>query len=131
MNISVNGGSTLGGTGGSGSGGAIRIEAGSIELHGKLSAAGALPNNTEHSKLGHGGGGRIAIHTNGTLKTSSTYFYDISGYEPGSTVFTEIPARGSTRSRCQWWHTNFATDSGAWSHSDGLHGQGNQALRHW
>ena len=61
QNMSTVNGDQLGGTGGSGSGGAIRIEAGSVELYGKLSAAGGLPN-IEHAKLGHGGGGRIAVH---------------------------------------------------------------------
>ncbi len=126
MSISVNGGSTLGGTGGSGSGGAIRIEAGSVELYGKLSAAGGLPNNIEHAKLGHGGGGRIAVHTNGTLKTSSTYSYDISGYRSGTYGLYGNTGEGGV---LQDLNVNggiltFATDSAAWSHSDGLHGQG-------
>ena len=83
--ISVNGGDAYRSHskgGGAGSGGAIRLEGGSISCLGTLEAR-SLPTRGLHA----GGGGRIAIQTNGNLLLGTI---DLSGYRPG-TLFISAP----------------------------------------
>ena len=72
--ISANGGHGLShpdGSGAGGSGGSIRIQASEISNFGKLEAKGGNALG-EHSMAGPGGGGRIALITDGSLQTGDT-----------------------------------------------------------
>ena len=101
-------------SGGGGSGGAIRLEAGSISVAGTLSVKGG--NGLTGTP---GGGGRIAIKTNGNLTLATT---TLDGYRPGtlhisgSTPTTALSHSSGT--------LTFDTTFGYWRHSSGAHGVG-------
>ena len=115
--ISVNGGDahrshTKGG--GAGSGGAIRLQGGSISCLGTLEAKSS-PTFALHA----GGGGRIAIHTNGNLVLGSI---DLSGYRPGSLHISGATATSSLDFSSGT--LTFDTTHGYWHHTSGVHGTG-------
>ena len=115
--ISVNGGDAYRSHskgGGAGSGGAIRLEGGSISCLGTLEAR-SLPTRGLHA----GGGGRIAIQTNGNLLLGTI---DLSGYRPGT-----LSISGSTPTASLDFSSGtltFDTTHGYWHHSSGVHGTG-------
>ena len=101
-------------SGGAGSGGAIRLEGGSVSISGTLEAKGG--NGLSATP---GGGGRIAIKTNGNL-TLGTIALD--GYRPGT---LHISGATSTNSINYSSGTlTFDTTHGYWHHSSGAHGTG-------
>jgi hypothetical protein len=115
--ISVNGGDayrshTKGG--GAGSGGAIRLQGGSISCLGTLEAKSS-PSFAIHA----GGGGRIAIQTNGNLLLSTI---DLSGYRPGTLHISGATATSSLDFSSGT--LTFDTTHGYWHHTSGVHGTG-------
>jgi hypothetical protein len=101
-------------SGGGGSGGAIRLEAGSISISGTLEAKGG--NGLTATP---GGGGRIAIKTNGNL-TLGTIALD--GHRPGT-----LHISGSTPSVALSHSSGtltIDTTHGYWTHTGGTHGVG-------
>jgi hypothetical protein len=101
-------------SGGGGSGGAIRLEGGSISIAGTLEAKGG--NGLTATP---GGGGRIAIKTNGNL-TLGTIALDghTSGtlHVSGATATSAINLSSGT--------LTFDTTHGYWHHTSGVHGTG-------
>ena len=115
--ISVNGGDayrshTKGG--GAGSGGAIRLQGGSISCLGTLEAKSS-PTFALHA----GGGGRIAIQTNGYLLLSTV---DLSGYRPGTLHISGATATPSLNFSSGT--LSLDTTYGYWHHTSGVHGTG-------
>ena len=101
-------------SGGGGSGGAIRLEGGTVSISGTLEVKGG--NGLTATP---GGGGRIAIKTNGNL-TLGTIALD--GYRPGT---LHISGTTSTNSINYSSDTlTFDTTHGYWHHSSGAHGTG-------
>ena len=101
-------------SGGAGSGGAIRLEGGSISIAGTLEAKGG--NGLTATP---GGGGRIAIKTNGNL-TLGTIALD--GYTPG-TLHVSGATATSTINLSSGTLT-FDSTHGYWHHTSGVHGTG-------
>jgi hypothetical protein len=101
-------------SGGGGSGGAIRLEAGSISIAGTLEAKGG--NGLTATP---GGGGRIAIKTNGSLTLGTT---KVDGHNPGT-----LHISGSTPT-ASLSHSSgtltIDTTHGYWTHTGGTHGVG-------
>ena len=115
--ISVNGGDahrshTKGG--GAGSGGAIRLQGGSISCleHWRRSPRQPLLMHA-------GGGGRIAIQTDGNLVLGSI---DLSGYRPGTLHISGATATSSLDFSSGT--LTFDTTHGYWHHTSGVHGTG-------
>ena len=100
--------------GGGGSGGAIRLEGGSIVASGTLEAKGG-------SGLTHtpGGGGRIAIKTNGNLTLGTVA---LNGYRPGTLHISGATATNSIN--LSSGTITFDTTHGYWHHTSGVHGIG-------
>ena len=101
-------------SGGGGSGGAIRLEGGSISIAGTLEAKGGngLPDTP-------GGGGRIAIKTNGNLTLGTI---KLDGHRPGT-----LHISGSTPTAALSHSSGtltIDTTYGYWTHSGGTHGVG-------
>ena len=115
--ISVNGGDayrSISKGGGAGSGGAIRLEGGSISCLGTLEAKSS-PTFANYA----GGGGRIAIHTDGNLVLGSI---DLSGYRPGTLHISGATATSSLDFSSGT--LTFDTTHGYWHHTSGVHGTG-------
>ena len=115
--ISVNGGDAYRSNskgGGAGSGGAIRLQGGSISCLGTLEAKSS-PTFALHA----GGGGRIAIQTNGNLVLGSI---DLSGYRPGTLHISGTTATSSLDFSSGT--LTFDTTHGYWHHTSGVHGTG-------
>ena len=100
--------------GGGGAGGAIRLEGGSVVASGTLEAKGG--NGLTHTP---GGGGRIAIKTNGNL-TLGTVALD--GYRPGTLHISGATATNSIN--LSSGTITFDTTHGYWHHTSGIHGMG-------
>ena len=115
--ISVNGGDahrSHSKGGGAGSGGAIRLQGGSISCLGTLEAKSS-PTFALHA----GGGGRVAIQTNGSLLLGNI---DLSGYHPGT-----LRISGATPTSSLNFSSgtlSFDTTYGYWHHTSGVHGTG-------
>ena len=101
-------------SGGGGSGGAIRLEGGSVSISGSLQAKGG--NGLTATP---GGGGRIAIKTNGNL-TLGTVALD--GYRPGTLHLSGATAANSINFSSGT--LTFDTTHGYWHHTSGAHGVG-------
>ena len=104
--ISVNGGngtSHADGSGAGGSGGAIRIMAGSISNYGKLEAVGGDALG-ERTLAGAGGGGRIALLSNGTLIAGDTN-------TSGGQVYTSIEPTYRENDLIAYWPLDEASSS--------------------
>ena len=115
--ISVNGGDAdidYYQSGGAGSGGAIRLEGGSISCLGTLEAKSS-PTFANYA----GGGGRIAVHTDGNLVLGSI---DLSGYRPGTLHISGATATSSLDFSSGT--LTFDTTHGYWHHTSGVHGTG-------
>jgi hypothetical protein len=101
-------------SGGGGSGGAIRLEGGSISIAGTLEAKGG--NGLTATP---GGGGRIAIKTNGNLTLGTI---KLDGHRPGT-----LHISGSTPTAALSHSSGtltIDTTYGYWTHSGGTHGVG-------
>jgi hypothetical protein len=101
-------------SGGGGSGGAIRLEGGSISIAGTLEAKGG--NGLTATP---GGGGRIAIKTNGNL-TLGTIALD--GHTPGTLHVSGATATSAIN--LSSGTLTFDTTHGYWHHTSGVHGTG-------
>ena len=115
--ISVNGGDahrSHSKGGGAGSGGAIRLQGGTISCLGTLEAKSS-PSFAIHA----GGGGRIAIQTNGSLLLGTI---DLSGYRPGTLHISGATATSSLDFSSGT--LTFDTTHGYWHHTSGVHGTG-------
>ena len=99
---------------GAGSGGAIRLQGGSISCLGTLEAKSS-PTFALHA----GGGGRIAIQTNGNLLLSTV---DLSGYRPGTLHISGATATPSLNFSSGT--LSLDTTYGYWHHTSGVHGTG-------
>jgi hypothetical protein len=101
-------------SGGGGSGGAIRLEGGSISIAGTLEAKGG--NGLTATP---GGGGRIAIKTNGNLTLGTI---KLDGYRPGTLhISGATPTAALSHSSGT---LTIDTTYGYWTHSGGTHGVG-------
>ena len=115
--ILANGGDTSSNhaqSGGGGSGGAIRLEGGSISIAGTLEAKGGTGLTATP-----GGGGRIAIKTNGNLTLGTI---KLDGHRPGT-----LHISGSTPTAALSHSSGtltIDTTYGYWTHSGGTHGVG-------
>ena len=115
--IKANGGdasSNNANSGGGGSGGAIRLEGGSVTISGSLEAKGGQGVTPTE-----GGGGRIAIKTNGNLTLGTIA---LNGYRPGT-----LHLSGATPTNSIDLSTGtitFDTTYGYWHHTSGVHGTG-------
>ena len=101
-------------SGGAGSGGAIRLEGGSISIAGTLEAKGG--NGLTATP---GGGGRIAIKTNGNL-TLGTIALD--GHTPGTLHISGATATSAIN--LSSGTLTFDSTHGYWHHTSGVHGTG-------
>ena len=101
-------------SGGAGSGGAIRLEGGSISIAGTLEAKGG--NGLTATP---GGGGRIAIKTNGNLTLGTT---KLDGYTPGTLHISGATATSTIN--LSSGTITFDTTHGYWHHTSGVHGVG-------
>ena len=101
-------------SGGAGSGGAIRLEGGSISIAGTLEAKGG--NGLTATP---GGGGRIAIKTNGNLTLGTT---KLDGYTPGTLHISGATATSTIN--LSSGTITFDTTHGYWHHTSGVHGTG-------
>ena len=101
-------------SGGAGSGGAIRLEGGSISIAGTLEAKGG--NGLTATP---GGGGRIAIKTNGNLTLGTT---KLDGYTPGTLHISGATATSAIN--LSSGTLTFDTTHGYWHHTSGVHGTG-------
>ena len=100
--------------GGGGSGGSIRLEGGSVSISGTLQAKGG--NGLTHTP---GGGGRIAIKTNGNISLGTIA---LDGYNPGT-----LHISGATPTNAINFSSGtitFDTTHGYWHHTSGVHGTG-------
>ena len=115
--IKANGGDTSrqhAESGGGGSGGSIRLEGGSISITGSLQAKGG--NGFTATP---GGGGRIAIKTNGNLSLGTIA---LDGYVPGT-----LHISGATPTNSINFSSGtitFDTTHAYWHHTSGVHGTG-------
>ena len=101
-------------SGGGGSGGAIRLEGGSISIAGTLEAKGG--NGLTATP---GGGGRIAIKTSGNLTLGTI---KLDGHRPGT-----LHISGSTPTAALSFSSGtltIDTTYGYWTHTGGTHGVG-------
>ena len=101
--------------GGGGSGGSIRLEGGSVSISGTLQAKGG--NGLTHTP---GGGGRIAIKTNGNISLGTIA---LDGYN--LVVLAHLRSRLlRMRSISPAVPVTFDTTHGYWHHTSGVHGTG-------